>query len=157
MALAVQTKAPDFTVKYKNDEGLQDFSLSQNLEKGPVVILFFPLAFTSVCVGEMCSVRDSFSQYQSLKASVVGISVDSPFALEVMAKQDNLPFPLASDFNKDVAASYDVLYEDLLGFKGVAKRSAFVVGKDGTILFSWSSEDPHDLPDFEALKKAIPA
>ena len=157
MALPVKSKAPDFTVKYKNAEGLQDFNLSTHLQNGPVVVLFFPLAFTSVCVSEMCSIRDTYEQYQSLNASVVGISVDSPFTLEVMAERDNLPFPLASDFNKDVSKNYDVLYEDLLGFKGVSKRSAFVIGKDGSILFSWSSDDPHDLPDFDALKKAIPA
>ena len=78
--------------------------------------------------------------------------MDSPFAQEVMSEKQNLNFPLLSDFNKEVSKSYGVLYEDFIGFAGVAKRSAFVVSKDGTILFSWSSEDPKQLPDFDAIK-----
>jgi peroxiredoxin len=86
---------------------------------------------------------------------VYGISVDSPFAQEEMAKVDGLKFPLLSDFNKDVSAAYDVLYADLLGFKGVSKRSAFVIDEDGVIIYSESAEDPHDLPNFDAIKAAL--
>ena len=104
---------------------------------------------------EMCGVRDDLSAYDELGAKVYGISVDSPFSLEVMAQQENINFPLVSDFNKQVSRSYDVLYEELLGFEGVAKRSAFVVDKEGAITYSWSSDDPHDLPNFDEIKAAL--
>ena len=155
MALATGTKAPAFTLKSKNAEGLQDVSLSDHLGNKKTVLLFFPLAFTSVCMQEMCDVSQSLSAYADLNAAVYGISVDSPFAQEEMAKVDGLKFPLLSDFNKDVSAAYDVLYADLLGFKGVSKRSAFVINEDGVIIYSESAEDPHDLPNFDAIKTAL--
>ena len=93
--------------------------------------------------------------YEDLDAVVYGISVDSPFAQEVMAKQEDLNFSLLSDFNKEVSKAYGVLYEDFIGFSGVSKRSAFVVDKEGVISFGWSSDDPKELPDFDALKAAL--
>ncbi|MFW5883431.1 MAG: redoxin domain-containing protein, partial [Verrucomicrobiota bacterium] len=145
MALATGTQAPDFQIKYKDEEGLKDITLSDNFGKKQTVLLFFPFAFTSVCMQEMCTIRDSLSSYSQLDAEVYGISVDSPFTLEQMAKSEGINFPLLSDFNKEVATAYDVIYPELLGFKGVAKRSAFVIDKDGKIAFAWSSDDPHDL------------
>ena len=156
MALAIGTKAPEFTLKTKNADGLADVTLSENAGK-KTVLLFFPLAFTSVCMKEMCDVSDSISAYNDLNALVYGISVDSPFAQEEMAKVDGLKFPLLSDFNKEVSAAYDVLYADLLGFKGVSKRSAFVIDENGVITYSESSDDPHDLPNFDAIKAALQA
>ncbi|MEM0967449.1 MAG: redoxin domain-containing protein [Verrucomicrobiota bacterium] len=157
MALAVGTKAPDFTLKQKTEDGFVDVTLSDNFGKKNTVLLFFPFAFTSVCMSEMCSVRDTLNQFTELNADVFGISVDSPFTLEVMATKENISFPLLSDFNKDVAESYDVLYPDLLGLKGVAKRSAFVVNPDGEIVYTWSSDDPKNVPDFPELRAAIKA
>ncbi|MGB0184744.1 MAG: redoxin domain-containing protein [Opitutales bacterium] len=155
MALPTNSSAPDFTLKTKNAEGLHDVRLSDNYGKQKTVLLFFPLAFTSVCMEEMCSVSSGIQDYADLNAAVYGISVDSPFALEKMAEVDALKFPLLSDFNKEVAAAYDVLYLDLLGFKGVAKRSAFVVDENGTIIYAESSDDPKQLPDFDAIKAAL--
>ena len=155
MALPKGVKAPDFQLKSKQPEGLVDIRLSDNFGKKPTVLLFFPLAFTSVCESEMCSIRDSLKDYESLNAAVYGISVDSPFSLDVFARQNKLNFPLLSDFNNEVSTAYDVLFADLLGFKGVSKRSAFVVGKDGTIRYSSSSDDPKVLPDFDAVKAAL--
>ncbi len=155
MTLNIGEQAPDFSLKTKNAEGLKDISLSDHKDKQSVVLLFFPFAFTSVCTEETCSVRDDLSSYADLNAQVYGISVDSPFAQEVMSEKQNLNFPLLSDFNKEVSKSYGVLYEDFIGFAGVAKRSAFVVSKDGTILFSWSSDDPKQLPDFDAIKASL--
>lgn len=155
MALATGTKAPEFTLKTKTANGLEDVRLADNFGKQKTVLLFFPLAFTSVCMEEMCSVSAGIQGYKDLNAAVYGISVDSPFALEKMAAVDNLQFPLLSDFNKEVAAAYDVLYPDLLGFKGVAKRSAFVIDEQGTILYAESSDDPKQLPNFEAIKASL--
>ncbi len=155
MALEVGTKAPDFTLKSKNADGLQDVTLSDNFGSGKTVLLFFPLAFTSVCIDELCSVRDSLADYNDLGATVYGISVDSPFTQEVFSQQNNLNFTLLSDFNKEASTAYDVLFEDLIGLKGVSKRSAFVIDSDGVIQFSSSSDDPAVLPDFEAIKAAL--
>ena len=155
MAIPINSPAPDFTLKTKNAEGLHDVTLSENFGKKKTVLLFFPHAFTSVCMEEMCSVSSGIQDYADLNAAVYGISIDSPFALEKMAEVDGLKFPLLSDFNKDVATAYDVLYPDLLGFKGVAKRSAFVVDENGTIIYAESSDDPKQLPDFDAVKAAL--
>lgn len=155
MALATGTKAPDFTLKTKNDEGLAEVTLSGNFGQKSTVLLFFPFAFTSVCQDEMCSVSQGYEEYEKLDAIVYGISVDAPFSQEAWAKANDITVTLLSDFNKEVAGAYDVLYGDLLGLRGVAKRSAFVINKDGVITFSWSSEDPHDLPPFDELKAAL--
>ncbi|CAI8283944.1 MAG: Putative peroxiredoxin [Opitutia bacterium UBA7350] len=155
MAIAANTPAPDFTLKTKNAKGLHDVSLSENYGKKKTVLLFFPLAFTSVCMEEMCAVNNGLNEYADLNAAVYGISVDSPFVLEKMAEVDGLQFPLLSDFNKDVATAYDVLYPDLLGFKGVAKRSAFVVDETGKIIYAESSDDPKQLPNFDAIKAIL--
>jgi peroxiredoxin len=157
MALSKGTKAPDFTLKHKTADGLADVTLSDNFGKKNTVLLFFPFAFTSVCMAEMCSVRDTLNSFTELNADVFGISIDSPFTLEVMAQKENISFPLLSDFNKEVAQAYDVLYEDLLGLRGVAKRSAFVINKDGVITYAWSSDDPKNVPDFPELRAAIEA
>lgn len=155
MAIEVGKKAPDFTLKTKTEAGLEDVTLSSSFGKANVVLLFFPFAFTGVCTAEMCSMRDSLASFQALDATVYGISVDSPFTLEVFAKQEGINFPLLSDFNTEVSAAYDVLYEDFIGFKGVSKRSAFVLNKEGTIVYASSSDDPKVVPDFEALKAAL--
>ena len=155
MTLPIGVKAPDFTLKTKATDGLNDITLSGFRGKSNVVLLFFPFAFTGVCTEETCSVRDDLSSYEELESQVFGISVDSPFAQEAMALKEGLNFPLLSDFNKNVSKEYGVLYEDFIGFEGVSKRSAFVVSKDGSITYSWSSDDPKQLPDFSAIKSAL--
>ena len=155
MALSVGTKAPDFTLKRKWSGEMEEITLSSNFGKSKTVLLFFPFAFTSVCTEEMCSVSAGIGEYRDLNAEVYGISVDSPFAQEQMAKGEGIEIPLLSDFNKEVSTAYDVLYEDFIGFQGVAKRSAFVVDADGTIVFASSSDDPKQLPDFDAIKAAL--
>lgn len=155
MALKQGAKAPDFTLKTKTDDGLQDVSLSQHSGKNKVVLLFFPLAFTPVCQDELCTVSGGLNDYRNLNAVVYGLSVDSPFSQQAFAKANNIQIPLLSDFNKTVAAAYDVLAEDLIGLKGVAKRSVFVIAEDGTISYSWSSDNPHDLPVYDEIKAAL--
>lgn len=155
MAIAVGSKAPEKTLKRKTAEGLQDVTLSECWKQGPVVLLFFPLAFTGVCQEEMCAISEGLSDFENLDATVFGISVDSPFAQEAWAHKEKIQVPLLSDFNKETAEAYGVLYEDLLGLQGVAKRSAFVIDPSGSIQYSWVTEDPKILPDFEAIKKAL--
>jgi peroxiredoxin len=134
---------------------LEEVRLSDNLGKKQTVLLFFPLAFTEVCTTEMCGVSGNLDEYKSLAAAVYGISVDSPFSQEGWAQANDITLPLLSDFNKETASVYDVIYEDLIGFKGVAKRAAFVVDRCGVISYSWSSDDPHNLPPFNEIKTAL--
>lgn len=155
MTLEIGSDAPNFTLKTKTAEGLKEITLADYRGNSSVVLLFFPFAFTSVCMAEACSVRDDLSEYKELNAQVLGISVDSPFAQEAMAQKEGLNFPLLSDFNKTVSRDYGVLYEDFIGFNGVSKRSAFVISKEGKVSFSWSSDDPKQLPDFTEIKNSL--
>lgn len=157
MAISTGSKAPDFTLKSKTADGLIEVTLSANFGSKKTVLLFFPLAFTSVCQDELCSVSAGIDAYESLGATVYGISVDSPFALEAFAKSAGITIPLLSDFNKEVATAYDVLFESLIGLNGVAKRSAFVVDTDGTVVYAFSSDDPKQLPPFDAIQAALSA
>jgi peroxiredoxin len=123
--------------------------------QGKVVLLFFPLAFSPVCTDEMCHMRDSWSEWEGLDATVLGISVDSPFVTDRFRADQNIPFPILSDFNKDVCTNYGVLHEDLKGLKGVAKRSAFVIDPDGNVAYAWVTEDPRVQVPFDELKAAL--
>lgn len=156
MAIAVGTKAPDFTLKSKPvNADPKDVKLSENFGKKNTVILFFPLAFTGVCTQEMCDITAGLSAYNDLNAEVVGISVDSPFAQEAWAKQHNISITLASDLNKTTAKDYDVLLDDLLGFGSTSARAAFVVDKDGVVQYSEQTPTPKDLPNFTAIKETL--
>ncbi len=121
----------------------------------PIVILFFPLSFSSVCTDEFCTIRDDWKVWSDLNAKVYGISVDSPFVTQKFRELEKLPFPLLSDFNREVATQFDALHDDLFGLKGVAKRSAFVIDREGTIVYASVSDDPGVMVDFDAIKAAI--
>ena len=121
MTLQNGVDAPDFTLKTRTPDGLEDVCLSEHKGQQNVVLLFFPFAFTGVCTEEACSVRDDLSAYDDLDAKVYGISVDSPFAQEAMSLKESLNFPLLSDFNKKVSSEYGVLYDNFIGFEGVSK------------------------------------
>lgn len=121
-----------------------------------VVLLFFPLAFTSTCTAELCSVRDNIGTYNNLNAVVLGISVDSLFTLGKFKAEQNLNFDLLSDFNKTASKDYGSLYESfILGMNGVSKRSAFVIDKSGVIQYAEVLEKASDVPNFEAINKAL--
>jgi glutaredoxin-dependent peroxiredoxin len=153
MPVPVGSKAPDFTLKSKNASGVSEIKLSNNFGKKNTVLLFFPLAFTSVCTAEMCQISAGFAQYVGLNADVIGISVDSPFAQEAWAQKEKITIPLASDLNKKVAADYGVLLPDLNGLGATAARAAFVVDKSGVVQYSEQTPTPKDLPNFGAVKE----
>lgn len=155
MPLPVGTKAPDFTLKTKTADGLKDITLSNNLGKKQTVLLFFPLAFTGVCTQEMCDVTSGIGQYAGLDAEVYGISVDSPFAQEAWAKQNNIKVTLLSDLNKTVIRAYNVVFPNLAGVGDTAARAAFVIGKDGVVKYSEQTPTPKDLPNFAAVQAAL--
>ena len=155
MAIAVGTKAPDFSLKSKQASGVVDVKLSNNFGKKNTVILFFPLAFTGVCTKEMCDITAGLSAYTGLNADVIAISVDSPFSQEAWAQKENICITLASDLNKTTAKAYGVLLDDLLGFGSTAARAAFVVDKAGVIQYGEQTPTPKDLPNFEAVKATL--
>ena len=152
MALHVGDKAPAIKLfsSDKKEVSLKDF-------KGKnVVVLFFPMAFTGVCTAELCSMRDDIASYQSLDAQIIAISVDSLFTLDKFKTEQNLNFPLLSDFNKKVSKAYGAYFDTFVfGMKGVSRRSAFVIDKKGIIRYAEVLESAGDLPNFEAVKSTL--
>jgi peroxiredoxin len=146
--------APDFTL-YDSDKN----KLSLHDYKGKkVVLLFFPFAFSSVCTKEMCEVRDNINRYNSIDAQVFGISVDSLYTLAKFREDQQLNFPLLSDFNKEVSGSYGSLHEEFnYNMKGVSKRSAFVIDREGVIRYAAVQDNPGQMPDFGAIQQALEA
>ena len=155
MAITVGSKAPNFSLKSKNADGVTDINLSDNIGSKNTVILFFPLAFTGVCTQELCDVTAGLSSYTELNADVIGISIDSPFTQEAWAQKENIGITLASDLNKQTARDYGVLLDDLMGFGATSARAAFVVDKDGTVQYAEQTETPKDLPSFDAIKETL--
>jgi peroxiredoxin len=155
MAISVGSKAPDFSLKSKKESGIVDVKLADTLGKKNTVLLFFPLAFTSVCTQEMCDITAGLNSFSSLNADVIGISVDSPFAQEAWAKKENISITLASDLNKKTAEAYGTLLPDLLGLGAVSARAAFVIDKNGVVQYSEQTPTPKDLPNFDAVKAAL--
>ena len=155
MAITVGSKAPNFSLKSKNADGVTDINLSDNIGSKNTVILFFPLAFTGVCTQELCDVTAGLSSYTELNADVIGISIDSPFTQEAWAQKENIGITLASDLNKQTASDYGVLLDDLMDFGATSARAAFVVDKDGTVQYAEQTETPKDLPNFDAIKETL--
>ena len=152
MAVKVGEKAPDFTLV---DTGLKPRSLKEFLGK-TTVLAFYPAAFTGVCTKEMCAFRDNLSQLSSIGAQMVGISADTPFSNKAFAEQNSLPFPILSDYNRESIKAFGIAFPDLAGLKGltVAKRSVFVLDKQGVVKYAWVSEDPKKEPDYAEVTKA---
>jgi glutaredoxin-dependent peroxiredoxin len=154
MPLTTGTTAPSFTLKSKTAGSLADVAIPTAGK--PTVLLFFPLAFTSVCTTEMCDVSQGLADYTGLGAEVIGISVDSPFAQEAWAKQSGITIPLASDLNKEVTNAYGVLFKGIGGGIGdSAARAAFVIDKSGVIQYAEQTPTPKDLPNFDAIKATL--
>jgi peroxiredoxin len=153
MAITKGQHAPNFTLfdSEKNKVSLADFN-GQN-----VLLLFFPLAFTSVCTTELCSIRDNIAFYNGANAVVLGISVDSLFTLKKFKEEQGLNFTLLSDFNKTVAGEYGALYEVFPAFEmeGVTKRAAFVVDKFGIVQYAEVCASPADLPNFNNIQAIL--
>jgi glutaredoxin-dependent peroxiredoxin len=153
MPLSVGDRAPEFALVEKI--GQPPVRLSDALQSGPVVLVVFPLAFSGVCTTEICSLAEDFSSWDGLGATIFGISVDSAFVNQRFAAECKAPFPILSDFNREVITAYGVRNDDFFGMQGVGDRSVFVVGTDGLIRWAWHTPDASVLPDFEAVKAAL--
>lgn len=143
----VGSKAPEFTLK---DSNKQDVSLSSFVGQKPVLLVFYPFAFSGICTGELCQLRDDFTSFDGVQ--VLGVSVDTPFSLKVWAEQEGYQFPLLSDFwpHGAVAQQYGVFNEAA----GMANRGTFLIDKDGVIRFA-EVNGPGEARDQEAWKKAV--
>ena len=152
MAAEVGGKAPDFTLVNGDREPVK---LSAQIGSGNIILLFFPGAFSSVCTKEMCTVRDSMSQFGRLGAQVYGISTDTFFTLKAWGDQQKLGFPLLSDYNKEAIRAYDVVNPDMVGLKNIARRAVIAIDRGGVIRYREVLEDARNEPDFEKLKAAL--
>lgn len=155
MALSIGDTAPGFTLY---DDATEEFSLEEALQQGPVILLFFPGAFTSVCTTELNTVANDYSRYESLGARVVGISTDSPFALAEFKKVHGFPFPLLSDHDADVSDAYGAKYDHdftSMDLDRISKRAAFVVRPDGTLAYAEVLENAGKQPNFDAILDAL--
>jgi peroxiredoxin len=150
MFVDVGSKAPDFTLM---NQDRQPVTLSA--ERGrPVILAFFPAAFSSVCTKELCTFRDALGRLNAANAQVYGISVDTFFALKAFQTDQQLAFPLLSDFNKQVIRDYGVFNEDMIGLKGIAKRAVFVLDRDGVVRHREVLDDARNEPDYERVLSA---
>lgn len=152
MSIQIGQKAPDFSLydSEKNKTTLSDYR-GKN-----ILLLFFPQAFTSVCTAELCGVRDDISRYSNEQAQVFGISVDSVFTLAQFKESQKYNFPLLSDFNKEVSTSYGSIYNDwILDMKGVSKRAAFVIDKEGIVRYAEVLENAGEVPNFNAIRETL--
>ena len=151
MSLDVGSKAPDFTLMNQDRE-----AVTLSAQRGrPLVLAFFPAAFSSVCTKELCTFRDSLARLNQAKAQVYGISVDTFFTLKAFQEAQQLTFPLLSDFNKEVIRAYGVFNEDMIGLKGIAKRAVFVVDKGGVVRHREVLEDARNEPDYNKVMAVV--
>jgi peroxiredoxin len=151
MAAELGSKAPEFTLMNQDREPV---TLSQ-LHGKPVVLAFFPAAFSSVCQKEMCTFRDSMGQLAKANAQVLGISTDTFFALKAFQDQQKLNFPLLSDFNKQVIREYGVFNEDMIGLKGISKRAVFVLDQNGVVKYREVLDDARNEPDYQKVYDSL--
>ncbi|MFI0347910.1 MAG: redoxin domain-containing protein [Chthoniobacterales bacterium] len=159
-SLTIGQSAPDFTLSSKTADGIERITLSEEVKKNNIVLLFFPMAFTGVCTEEMCSVTSELNAYADLKATVYGISGDNPFAQEAWRIKEKINITLLSDYEHHVANAYGIAYESFLpaiglGMSGVPKRSAFVIDRAGVIQYSETHDDPKQLPNFDEIKACL--
>ena len=162
MSIKAGDQAPDFTLVTKTAEGPKLFKLSEHIGQSNIVLLFVPMAFTGVCTTEFCDISAGIKDYEALDAKVIGISGDNPFAQAAWAEKEGITIPLLSDYEHAVAKAYGVAYEQFLPevnliMGGVAKRSAFVIDKNGVVQYAEVKDHPKDLPDFDAVKAALKA
>ncbi|MUV57509.1 redoxin domain-containing protein [Halogeometricum sp. CBA1124] len=152
--LEVGDEAPDFTAPLANGD-VESFTLSDRLDEAPVVLAFFPAAFTSTCTTEMCTFRDRMANFEDVGATVYGVSIDTPFTLNEFRRQNDLNFALVSDTNREIIPDYDVSMDfESAGVRNVAKRAVFVVDADRTVSYAWVSDDPGAEPDYDEVAAA---
>jgi len=152
MAVTVGSAAPDLTLP---DQDRQPVTLSEVWGRGPVVLAFFPAAFSGTCTSEMCTLRDGMAELARVGGQVVGVSVDSFFALKAWADSEHIAFPLLSDFNKTAIVDYDVVCDDMIGLRRLAKRSIFVIDRGGIVRYAEVLDDARNEPDYGRVRQIV--
>lgn len=148
-------EAPDFTLPAANADR-DEVTLSRAAAGGKVVLAFFPLAFHGTCRNELCTFRDEVGVFHHANAQVLGVSADSPLTLREFARVEGYQFPLLSDWNRKVIPDYGGFHDELHGLREVPRRAVFVVDEDRTVRYRWVTDDPEDLPPFDAVQGALP-
>ena len=152
--VSVGDDAPEFTAPLANGS-IDSFTLSDRLAEAPLVLAFFPAAFTPTCTAEMCTFRDRLSEFERIDAAVYGVSIDTPFTLNEFRDRNDLNFGLVGDSNREAVDVYDVSMDfDAYGVDRVAKRAVFVIDRDGVVTYAWVSDDPGAEPDYDAVADA---
>ncbi|TFG27664.1 redoxin domain-containing protein [Candidatus Thorarchaeota archaeon] len=150
--LTVGSEAPDFTLWEAPNKSV---TLSKEIQKGPVVLVFYPADFSSTCQEELCRFRDVLADYNTLGANVLGVSVDGIFSHAAFKENNGIEFPLLSDWEKTTIRDYGIVHENLAGMTNVAKRAVFVIDTDRTIVYVWVSDNPGKLPPFDEVEMAV--
>jgi glutaredoxin-dependent peroxiredoxin len=150
--LQVGSTAPDAGVFRAPNERAR---LSDYYGAGPLVLLFFPLAFSGTCTREVCEMAEDYAGYRDIGAEVLGISVDSPYTNRQFAASCNAAFPILSDWNREASSAFGVLRPDLNGLRDVSERTVFVIDRAGTVVYAWQGEHPGVMPDFAAIRSAV--
>jgi peroxiredoxin len=152
MSVDVGAQAPDFTLP---NQDRVPVTLSDELKKGPVVLAFFPGAFSGTCQQEMCTLRDAMPELARVSANVLGVSTDTFFALKAWADAQHFTFPLLSDYNRTVIPQYGVVNPDMIGLKNIAKRAVFVIDRQGIVRYREVLDDARNEPDYQKVRDAI--
>jgi peroxiredoxin len=158
--ITIGSPAPDFTLSTITADGPKQITLSAEIGKKSVLLLFVPLAFTGTCTAEFCEISKGIGAYDALDCTVFGISGDNPFAQKAWAEKEGITITLLSDYEHSVAKAYGIAYESFLpqiglGFGGVPKRSAFLIDRAGIIQYAEANDDPKQLPDFTAIQAKL--
>jgi peroxiredoxin len=151
--------APDFTVPLAHGDGdVEPFTLSEHLDEAPIVLAFFPGAFTPPCTQEMQTFQAAIDEYEAMGATLYGVSVDTPFSQNAFRAEHGFEFGMLSDTNKELIDDYDVSIDmPDRGYFGLANRAVFVIDGDGTITYTWVADEPTTQPDFDAVQDAVEA
>jgi peroxiredoxin len=149
-------EAPDFTAPLANGD-VETFTLSDRLNEAPIVLAFFPAAFTPTCTSEMCAFRDRMAKFEEIDATVYGISVDLPYTLNEFREQNGLSFGLISDEKRELIDAYGVASSFSPLDMAVARRAVFVIDGDGTVTYTWMGDNPKQEPDYDTVRKAAAA
>ncbi len=148
-------RAPSFSAKVTDGQAVADFELEQALGDGPVVFGFFPFAFTEVCEDQMADLRDSLEAFKDEGATVFGLSTDSPFSLQVFHQEHGFGFPLISDYNREAVESFGLFYDELMGLEKPAKRATVVLDAEGTVAWTWTTDDPEQKPEIDEIRSIV--
>ncbi|PSG97296.1 peroxiredoxin [Thermoplasmatales archaeon SW_10_69_26] len=153
--IAPGEEAPNFTAKVTDGQDVDDFELAEEIGDGPVVIGFFPFAFTGVCENQMADLRDNLEDFEDAGASVYGASVASPFALQTWADENGFGFDLIADWNREATEAFGLEYDEMMGLERPAQRATVIIGSDGNVEWVWSTDDPGQKPDVDEVLGAV--